>query len=245
MTGCSCTLRARAGSVSVVSCALLLVVEVAAAATKTVQVGPDGALVFSPSAVTVNAGDTVEWKWGTGMHSTTRLQGPETWDSGVVSAPNTFSHTFMRPGTYPYFCSVHQALGMTGTVTVRSAAVTTTTRSGTTSTTSAVPVSESCPSIQACETALSAALPNPTATTGKSRRVARLLQRLMSRADHQLTLAAAGNGARRARLVKKANRTLAHLRSAAGRAESRGTLGVPLGPIDADVSSLVSLDGSM
>jgi plastocyanin len=241
----SWTLRPRAGVVGIVSCAVVLMAEVSAAATRTVEVGPNGELVFSPSSVTVNTGDTVEWKWGMGLHSTTRLQGPETWDSGVVNAPHTFSHTFMQPGVYDYFCSVHQALGMTGTVTVHPAALPTTTMPRTTSTTSAEPVSGSCTSIQACETALTAALPTPMAMTGKSRRVARFLQRLATRADHQLTLATAQSGARQAHLIEKANRTLERLRSAADKAESRGTLGVPVGPIDADVGSLVSLDASM
>src|SRR5207249_1853432 len=212
------------------------------------QVGPNGALVFSPSAVTVNAGDTVDWQWMTGYHSTTGQQSPETWDSGVQYAPHTFSHTFMKPGTYSYFCSVHAALGMTGTVSVR-AAVTTTTRPPSTSTTrpttTIAPVSTSCTSIKACETALTTALPLPgTAKTGKERRIAGLLQKLARRADHQLERAMAASGARQAHLSKKANRTLERLRAAAGKAESQGTLAVPLGPIDADVGSLESLDQS-
>src|SRR2546428_761070 len=31
----------------------------------------------------------------------------------------TFEHTFTQPGTFPYYCSVHFSLGMTGTITVQ------------------------------------------------------------------------------------------------------------------------------
>ena len=246
MRSSSQTFAMRSGCVRLASCAaVVLLAGMVGAATKTVQVGPNGALVFSPSAVTVDAGDTVEWQWGTGFHSTTRRQGPEMWDSGVVNAPHAFSHAFTQPGKYSYFCSVHQALGMTGTVTVRPTMYTTTTRPTSTSTTNTGPVSGSCTSIKACATALTSALPAPgTAKTGKQRRIARLLERLARRADHQLNGAMAANGARQAHLFKKANRTLERLRAAADRAETQGTLGVPVGPIDADVGSFVSLERS-
>ena len=223
--------------------AVLLAHQVAAAATKTVQVGPSGTLAFSPPAVTVDVGDTVEWLWVSGFHSTTRQQGAETWDSGAVATPHTFSHTFTHPGTYPYICTVHVAYGMTGTVTVRPAAVTTTTTPRTTtSTTTPAAVSGACTSIAACETALTTALAAATtATNGKECRVARRLQHLARRAAHQLDRALAATAARRARLFKNAVRTLERLRAAAGTAESQGTLPVPLGPIDADVGSLESL----
>ena len=233
--------------------AALLAHQVAAAATKTVQVGPSGTLTFSPPAVTVDVGDTVEWQWMSGFHSTTRQQGAETWDSGAVATPHTFSHTFTHPGTYPYICTVHVAYGMTGTVTVRPAAVTTTTTPRatvtttttpriTTSTTTTAAVSGGCTSIAACETALTTALAAATtATKGKERRVARRLQHLARRAAHQLDRGLAATAARRARLFKNAVRTLERLRAAAGTAESQGTLPVPLGSIDADVGSLESL----
>jgi hypothetical protein len=60
-------------------------------------------------------------------HSTTRTAPPEQWDSDIREAPFTFSHTFMTPGTFPYHCTPHQFLGMTGTVVVRGGGPTTTT----------------------------------------------------------------------------------------------------------------------
>src|SRR6185295_4188602 len=152
---------------------LLLLAGDAAAATKTVQVGPNGSLMFSPAMVTVNMGDTVEWVWGSGPHSTTRTASPETWDSGVTGAPHMFSHTFTRAGTFPYVCSVHQQLGMVGTVVVRRPTP------STTSTTMAGQLLPPCTSVDACRLALMAALPTPaSATTARARRVTRHLARL-------------------------------------------------------------------
>jgi plastocyanin len=93
--------------------------------TVTVQVGPGGAIVFSPAAVTINVGDTVHWVWGSNMHSTTSgtcsgvtCTPNGMWDSGVHDAPHTFDFTFTGTGTFSYFCSVHGPFGMKGTVTV-------------------------------------------------------------------------------------------------------------------------------
>src|SRR5262245_15171202 len=169
--------------------ALLLAAGVAAAATKTVEVGPGGSLTFSPGTVTVNVGDTVEWHWDSGPpHTTTRTQAPETWDSGVASAPKTFSHTFTHTGMFPYVCTLHQALGMRGTVVVHGSTTTTVTTPGTTNTT--LPLS--CATLEACRTELMAALPTASsATNAKERRTELLVQRLARRAGHQIDRAGA------------------------------------------------------
>lgn len=71
---------------------------------------------FSDSSVTINVGDTVQWTWaGSNMHSTTSNTG--LWDSGIKSS-GTFSQSFNAVGTFGYFCQVHGAQGMTGTVMV-------------------------------------------------------------------------------------------------------------------------------
>ena len=69
---------------------------------------------FAPAVVTINAGQTVEWKWNDGQtphnvtfdtfHSSTKIAG-------------TYFHTFDTPGVYSYFCSIH--INMAGTVVVR------------------------------------------------------------------------------------------------------------------------------
>ena len=87
-----------------------------------VNIGPG--IAFSPSTITINAGDTVNWVWKSGPHSTT--SGPCSpsctpdglWDSGIHSPPTpAFSHTFPTAGTFHYYCKVHLTM-MQGTVMV-------------------------------------------------------------------------------------------------------------------------------
>lgn len=121
--------------------------------------------------------------------------------------------------------------------------MTSTTLPSTTTTTIAVPVTGSCPTISACESALMATLPSPTAAqNGKERRVAHALSRLALRAVHQLQRATTAKPTRQARLFTRANRTLERLRTLADKAEVKGRLSVPVGPIDASVGALMSLD---
>jgi plastocyanin len=71
---------------------------------------------FKPADLTVAAGQTVTWDWkdrfvqhnvvGDGFASKTKRSG-------------TFTHTFTRPGTYSYRCTLHEQ--MTGTITVTAA----------------------------------------------------------------------------------------------------------------------------
>ena len=95
--------------------------------TEMVQVGTGGGTVFvdqksGTSTTTIHVGDTVQWVWVNGFHSTTSgtCAGGCTpdgiWNSGAGSGM-TFSHTFNQAGTFPYYCLVHQAL-MQGTVVV-------------------------------------------------------------------------------------------------------------------------------
>ena len=57
---------------------------------------------------TISPGDTVQWIWVSGNHSTTAAAGQtETWSSGTHLPPFTNSHTFTQLGTFNYFCSVH------------------------------------------------------------------------------------------------------------------------------------------
>src|SRR5712691_2231229 len=77
------------------------------------------------STTVINEGDTVQWNWQSGTHSTTSgtCSGPGSctasgiWDSTVLSAPNTFSFTFNNSGSFPYYCQVHTT-GMLGKVIV-------------------------------------------------------------------------------------------------------------------------------
>ena len=95
------------------------------------MVGPDGSLVFTPSRLTIAVGDTVKWVWqtaghsvvsGTGGNADNRFCSPS--DSGCDDPPLsnvgfTYEHTFTQAGSFPYYCSVHATLGMTGKITVQ------------------------------------------------------------------------------------------------------------------------------
>jgi plastocyanin len=93
-----------------------------------VQVGP--AFAFDPSTVNISVGDTVRWTWAGSGHSVT--SGPpceadsqycspddQACASGILSNTGTvYTHTFVEPGVYSYFCAAHCTLGMTGVVNV-------------------------------------------------------------------------------------------------------------------------------
>lgn len=102
-------------------------------ATVTVLIG-SGGLRFNPTNTFVNTGDTVQWQWQTTPHSTTSgtngVPGEDNgitnglWDSGVIGAtPASYSHIFVTPGVFNYYCTVHFRLGMTGEVVVANASL--------------------------------------------------------------------------------------------------------------------------
>src|SRR5262249_27170557 len=161
--------------------------------------------------------------------------------AGAVSAATTstmpiYTTTSMRPRPKTTTTMPHM------TTTTRPG-MTSTTMPGTTTTTTAVPIPGSCSSISACETALMATLPSATAAkNGKERRVAHALARLAARAVRLLDHASTAKSTRQARLFEKANRKLERLRTLADKAEAKGSLTVPVGPIDAGVGALMSLD---
>lgn len=71
---------------------------------------------FGPTTLKVTVGTTVTW--------TNRDDTPHTvvskdgvFKSKVLDTGETFSYTFAKPGTFPYFCSIHPK--MTGEVVVQ------------------------------------------------------------------------------------------------------------------------------
>jgi len=90
-------------------------------ATFTVTVAPGGTPTFSPATQTIGVGDTVHWVWAGNDHSTTSGNActfDGGWESGVQNTGFTFDMTFPSAGTFNYYCSVHCASGMTGTIIV-------------------------------------------------------------------------------------------------------------------------------
>jgi plastocyanin len=71
---------------------------------------------FQPQVVTVKVGAVVTWVDKEGSHTVTANNGA--FDSGGLTAGQTFSHKFTKPGAYKYHCSIHGE-DMSGTVMVR------------------------------------------------------------------------------------------------------------------------------
>lgn len=96
-----------------------------------VEVGMVG-LEFDPARITISRGETVKWvNTSQIVHTVTAdpelandpgsvklPEGAETFDSGNMSAGDTFTHTFDIAGEYRYFCIPHESAGMIGTVMV-------------------------------------------------------------------------------------------------------------------------------
>ena len=93
--------------------------EAESAKTRGVSVRDD---LFSPKRRTIGSGDRVRWTWrGDGDHNVRFRKVP----SGASKKPGssiksggTFVRKFTRRGTYRYVCTIHEDLGMTGSVRV-------------------------------------------------------------------------------------------------------------------------------
>jgi plastocyanin len=71
---------------------------------------------FGPAAVTVAVGTTITWTNHDDIpHTVVSTDGA--FKSKVLDTDEKFTFTFDKPGTYPYFCSIHPK--MTGTVKVQ------------------------------------------------------------------------------------------------------------------------------
>ena len=89
-------------------------------------------LRFVPTEITINAGDTVEWRnVGTIPHTVTAdpgraprsknialPDGGQAFDSGWLTAGQSFRYTFDQPGVYRYVCLPHEQAPMIGAVVV-------------------------------------------------------------------------------------------------------------------------------
>jgi plastocyanin len=71
---------------------------------------------FGPQVITVAPGTKITWTNRDDIpHTVVSTEG--VFKSKVLDTDESFSFTFDKPGTYPYFCSVHPK--MTGTVVVK------------------------------------------------------------------------------------------------------------------------------
>ena len=88
--------------------------------------------VFVPATVNIKVGDTVKWTNPAVITHTVTFDPAQAATASNVVLPAgvapfgsdnmeedaTFSHTFTVKGTYKYFCKLHEAMGMVGTVVV-------------------------------------------------------------------------------------------------------------------------------
>jgi len=77
---------------------------------------PSHGHAYSPQTLTVKAGTKVTWVNKDTVTHTVTSHGISLFDSGNLATGATFSYTFARAGTYPYYCTIHP--WMKGTVVV-------------------------------------------------------------------------------------------------------------------------------
>lgn len=71
---------------------------------------------FGPQTITVPVGATVTWTNRDDIpHTSVSTDG--VFKSKVLDTDEQFSYTFTKPGTYPYYCTIHPK--MTGQVVVK------------------------------------------------------------------------------------------------------------------------------
>ncbi len=116
--------------VLLVAASVVTTAGVASAASETVEVRDNS---FSPSKLTVDAGDSVTWKWvGANAHNVVTKKAPKKFKSKVQSK-GTYTQTLKKPGKYTIYCTLHSGMDMK--ITVEKAAPATT--AATTTTTAA------------------------------------------------------------------------------------------------------------
>ena len=77
-------------------------------------------LRFTPSTLTINEGDTLRFVWGGQALPHNSVEENGVFDSVDPERAVDYGHVFGydSAGTYSFFCEPHEAVGMTGSVTV-------------------------------------------------------------------------------------------------------------------------------
>jgi plastocyanin len=86
-----------------------------AADSPTVEVKIDN-FSFTPAVITVKTGTQITWINGDDIPHTVVSDDRTTFKSKVLDTEDKFTFTASKPGTYPYFCSIHPK--MTGKLVV-------------------------------------------------------------------------------------------------------------------------------
>jgi plastocyanin len=88
--------------------------------------------LFTPRESHITVGQTVTWINKGTMHHTVTAD-DDSFNSGFVEPGASYSHTFLRPGQYPYHCVLHgseEGTGMAGVIIVTTASSTPTPPNG-------------------------------------------------------------------------------------------------------------------
>jgi uncharacterized surface protein with fasciclin (FAS1) repeats len=112
---------------------LLLICSMASSVMATIHTVNAGSYYYSPSALTIDQGDTVKWINDGGNHDVnadvnsqtgSSFNNPVSFQSNTTNVVGAiiYTHIFTVPGTYSYDCSVgqHAVNGMTGVIVVNS-----------------------------------------------------------------------------------------------------------------------------
>ena len=96
------------------------VVAVNAGAVVEIASSPGGGFSYDPSDRTVKVGETVTWRNTDATRHTVTADSGQTvsFKSPTLSTDQEFVQTFSAPGEYAYFCSIHGASKMSGTINV-------------------------------------------------------------------------------------------------------------------------------
>ena len=92
--------------------------DLATNAAAIVMVGAGGGNTFTPPTVTIQAGQSVTWRWVTGSHSIVSDSTPQPFADSPIQSSGQFTASFAAAGSYPYHCGIHGTM-MTGTIVVQ------------------------------------------------------------------------------------------------------------------------------
>jgi hypothetical protein len=199
--------------------------------------GPTDTHLPDPGSPLIDAGDPAGCTDQTGgalladQRGITRPQGSRC-DVGAVEVVTTTTTTTSSTSS-----STSTTTTTTTTSTTTSTTTTTATVASSTTTTSLL---AACTTIDECLASLGSTLPTSAgAADQKSKRVARKLNRFFTRLGNRLARAQAGPSRNTPRYYRRAARTLGALVVTAQSAAGRGTLGVPLDPLQAAGAALL------
>ncbi len=107
------TFASSRGRLAVAAAALVLATSMAQPAAAASRITVDiREFAFRPAVLTVAVGATVTWtNEDEEAHTVTSATGA--FASAGLSHEETFTQTFMRPGTYTYFCALHPQMKAT------------------------------------------------------------------------------------------------------------------------------------